>query len=107
MVRDFMALAGSSILHRRVRSWLTVIGVFIGITAVVALISIGLGLERTVSDEVAKVFGVDTFLLAPQRMSDAGRSNGLAQYTLDLEWLRTVDGVATAAAVRQRTAFVE
>jgi putative ABC transport system permease protein len=107
MVRDFMALAGSSILHRRVRSWLTVIGVFIGITAVVALISIGLGLERTVNDEVAKVFGVDTFLLAPGRMSDAGRSNGLAQYTLDLEWLRTVDGVATAAAVRQRTAFVE
>ncbi|HPD06894.1 MAG TPA: ABC transporter permease [Candidatus Bipolaricaulis sp.] len=107
MVRDFMALAGSSILHRRIRSWLTVIGVFIGITAVVALISIGLGLERTVNDEVAKLFGVDTFLLAPRQRSNSGRSNGLAQYMLDLEWLRTVDGVATAAAVRQRTAFVE
>jgi hypothetical protein len=70
MVRDFLALAGSSILHRKVRSWLTVIGVFIGITAVVALISVGLGLERTINDEVAKVFGVDTFILAPP----AGRS---------------------------------
>ena len=108
MVRDFLSLAGSSILHRKVRSWLTVIGVFIGITAVVALISVGLGLERTINDEVAKVFGVDTFLLTPRGAFGPGRSTqGSAQYALDLEWLRAVDGVAAAAAVRQRTAFVQ
>ncbi|MBC7170672.1 ABC transporter permease, partial [Candidatus Bipolaricaulota bacterium] len=108
MVRDFLWLAGSSILHRKVRSWLTVIGVFIGITAVVALISVGLGLERTINDEVAKVFGVDTFMLTPREAFGPGRSTqGSAQYALDLEWLRAVDGVATAAAVRQRTAFVQ
>ena len=108
MVRDFLALAGSSILHRKIRSWLTVIGVFIGITAVVALISVGLGLERTISDEVAKVFGVDTFMLAPRGVFGGGRANqGSAQYALDLEWLRAQEGVTTAAAVRQRTAFVE
>ncbi len=108
MVRDFLTLAGSSILHRKVRSWLTVIGVFIGITAVVALISVGLGLERTINDEVAKVFGVDTFIVTPRGAFGPGRSTqGSAQYALDLEWLRAVDGVATAAAVRQRTAFVQ
>lgn len=107
MVRDFLVLAGSSILHRKVRSWLTVIGVFIGITAVVALISVGLGLERTVNDEVAKVFGVDTFVLAPRGSFGPARSSeGSNQYALDLEWLRNLDGVSTAAAVRQRTAFV-
>jgi len=107
MVRDFLALAGSSILHRKIRSWLTVIGVFIGITAVVALISVGLGLERTINDEVAKVFGVDTFVLAPRGSFGPARgSEGSNQYALDLEWLRNLDGVLTAAAVRQRTAFV-
>lgn len=108
MVKDFLALAGSSILHRKVRSWLTVIGVFIGITAVVALISVGLGLERTINDEVAKVFGVDTFVLAPRGSFGPSRSSeGSGQFALDLEWLRSLDGVLTAAAVRQRTAFVQ
>ncbi|QAA77021.1 MAG: hypothetical protein BIP78_1255 [Candidatus Bipolaricaulis sibiricus] len=108
MVRDFFALAGSSILHRKIRSWLTVIGVFIGITAVVALISVGLGLERTINDEVAKVFGVDTFILAPRGSFGPARgSSGSDQYALDLEWLKRLDGVKTAAAVRQRTAFVQ
>lgn len=109
MVKDFLALAGSSILHRKVRSWLTVIGVFIGITAVVALISVGLGLERTVNDQVAKVFGVDTFILAPRGSFGPGQATASSpsQYALDLEWLRKLDGVKTAAAVRQRTAFVQ
>ncbi|HAZ30901.1 TPA: hypothetical protein DCY65_04960 [Candidatus Acetothermia bacterium] len=107
MLRDFLALAGSSILHRKVRSWLTVIGVFIGITAVVALISVGLGLERTINNEVAKVFGVDTFILTPRSaFEQRPDSNASDQYALDLAWLRTLDGVKTAAAVRQRTAFV-
>ncbi len=109
MLGDFLSLAGSSIAHRRMRSWLTVIGVFIGITAVVALISIGLGLERTIEDEVGKVFGVDTFLLAPRGAFGPPGSGGSNrnQYALDLEWLRNVEGVKTAAAVRRQTGFVE
>jgi len=108
MVRDFLSLAGSSILHRKIRSWLTVIGVFIGITAVVALISVGLGLERTINDEVANVFGVDTFMLTARGVFGGRRANqGFSLYALDLEWLRAQEGVATAAAVRQRTAFVQ
>ncbi len=109
MFRDFLSLAASSIAHRRMRSWLTVIGVFIGITAVVALISVGLGLERTIDQEVAKVFGVDTFILMP-RGAFARPGGGAAsrnQFTLDIDWLRAVDGVRTAAAVRQQTGFVE
>lgn len=108
MVRDFLTLAAWSILHRKVRSWLTVIGVFIGITAVVALISVALGLERTIDNEVSKVFGVDTFMLVPRGTFSAGRtSQRAAQYALDLDGLRKADGVVAAAAVRQRTAFVQ
>ncbi len=109
MFRDFLALAGASIAHRRMRSWLTVIGVFIGITAVVALISVGLGLERTIDQEVAKLFGVDTFILMPRgAFGRPGAARTSAnQFSLDLAWLRSVDGVRTAAAVRQQTGFVE
>ena len=106
---DFLQLAGRSIIHRKMRSWLTVIGVFIGITAVVALISIGLGLDRTIKDQVAGVFGVDTFVVMDESTFGPGAHNGggAAEYALDLELLRSIEGVKVAAAVRERTGFVQ
>ena len=105
---DFLRLAGQSILHRRMRSWLTVIGVFIGITAVVALISIGLGLERTIKEQVSGVFGVDNFVILNEDTFGGGPHGGdAAEYALDLELLRSVEGVKVAAALRERTGFVQ
>ena len=110
---DFLQLAGRSIIHRRMRSWLTVIGVFIGITAVVALISIGLGLDRTIKDQVSGVFGVDTFIIVNEGAFAGGppggahNGGGADEYALDLELLRSIEGVKVAAAVRERTGFVQ
>lgn len=109
MLKDFLVLAGQSIIHRKVRSWLTVIGVFIGITAVVALISLGLGFDKTIKDQVSQVFGVDTFMIihadafGPQRHGHGDAE----EFSLDLEYLKSIDGVKVAAAVRERTGFVE
>jgi len=105
---DFLKLAGQSILHRRMRSWLTVIGVFIGITAVVALISIGLGLDRTIKEQVSGVFGVDNFVILSEDTFGGGAHGGDAEeYALDLELLRSIEGVKVAAALRERTGFVQ
>ncbi|HCP32191.1 TPA: hypothetical protein DIT45_02965 [Candidatus Acetothermia bacterium] len=109
VLKDFLLLAGQSIVHRKLRSWLTVIGVFIGITAVVALISIGLGLERTIEEQVAKVFGVDTFILMAEGTFGPQRHAGgsAEEYALDLEYLRSIDGIKVAAALRERTGYVQ
>ena len=105
MVRDFLALAGRSILHRKLRSWLTVIGIFIGITAVVALISIGLGLEKTVTSQVEQLFGYNSFLLVGgDPFSGHGRTEEAFQ--LDLDQVRGVEGVVAVAAIRQESGFV-
>jgi putative ABC transport system permease protein len=108
MLKDFFMLAARSITHRKMRSWLTVIGVFIGITAVVALISIGLGLDETIKQQVAGVFGVDTFVLIPEgTFPGAGAPTNTEEYSLDLEYLKSIPGVKVAAAVRQQTGFVQ
>ncbi len=105
---DFLQLAGQSIAHRKMRSWLTVIGVFIGITAVVALMSIGYSLERTIDDQVSGLFGTDTFVLVPSDMFGMGpRGGGGQEYALDLATLRAVEGVKVAAVIRQRTGYVQ
>ncbi|MCK5827537.1 ABC transporter permease, partial [Candidatus Bipolaricaulota bacterium] len=108
---DFFGLALRSIIHRRMRSWLTVIGVFIGITAVVALISIGLGFDKTIKEQVSGVFGVDTFVVMDENAFGPGAHNGngggAAEFALDLELLKSIEGVKVAAAVRERTGFVQ
>ena len=48
MLSDYFLLALGNLRHRGLRSWLTIIGVFIGIAAVVSLISMGQGLQAAV-----------------------------------------------------------
>ncbi len=64
MIQDLFRLAIRNIRHRRRRSWLTVIGIFIGITAVVALISLGQGLEESVEKEFEAI-GSDKIFINP------------------------------------------
>ena len=54
MLWDYFLYAFGSLRHRKLRSWLTMIGIFIGIAAVVALIGLGEGLKLAVSSQ----FGV-------------------------------------------------
>jgi putative ABC transport system permease protein len=48
-----IVLASKNIRNRGIRSWLTMIGIFIGVAAVVALISMGQGLQAAVTGQFA------------------------------------------------------
>lgn len=98
---DLFRLSMRNVLHRRLRSWLTVIGILIGTAAVVALISIGQGLERSITQEVERIMGFNTLLITPE-----GRSFQ-ARIELDLAALEGIPGVEAAVAVRTETGFVE
>lgn len=106
MIKNFFMLAVQNILHRRLRSWLTVIGILIGITAIVALISLGLGLERTITEQVEGMFGHDTFLLFSGAHAFAPPSPD-GELQIDLALVRRVDGVAAAETFRSETGFVQ
>jgi putative ABC transport system permease protein len=56
MIKDYFFLAFGNLKHRGVRSWLTLLGIFIGIMAVVSLISLGSGLKLA----VAAQFGISS-----------------------------------------------
>ena len=45
---DYLILALKNLKHRGIRSWLTLLGIFIGVTAVVALISFSAGTDMIV-----------------------------------------------------------
>jgi putative ABC transport system permease protein len=51
MKQDYILLAIQNLRHRKLRSWLTILGIFIGIAAVVALISLGQGLREAITGQ--------------------------------------------------------
>lgn len=101
MLRDLFRLSLRNIRHRGLRSWLTVIGILIGTAAVVALISIGQGLQRTISAQVERTVGYNTILITSRGLNFGQRIR------LDIEALRAIPGVRNAVAVRTETAYVE
>jgi len=50
---DIMLMSVNSLTHRRLRSWLTALGIVIGVAAVVALVSIGQGLQQSVQSQLS------------------------------------------------------
>ena len=55
-MKDYFVLAFKNLKHRGIRSWLTLLGIFIGIMAVVSLISLSSGLKMAVSSQ----FGISS-----------------------------------------------
>jgi putative ABC transport system permease protein len=62
MWKDYFKIAWNSIRHRGLRTWLTLVGIFIGIAAVVALISIGQGLQGAIQQQFNDL-GTDKILI--------------------------------------------
>jgi len=75
-LRDFMHLAGTSLVARRLRSVLTSLGIGVGIAAVVLLTSIGEGIHQYVLSEFTQ-FGTTLVGINPGRTTTHGTSMGV------------------------------
>lgn len=84
MITDLFYIAYRNIRHRGRRSWLTVIGVFIGIAAVVSLVSLGQGLQTSVEEEFEQI-GSDKLFI-----NSAGSATSTSSEKLGGDDLRAV-----------------
>lgn len=64
MIYDYFDMAYRNMRHRKKRSYLTIIGIVIGIAAIVALISLGTGLQNAVEEQFGKL-GADSIRIVP------------------------------------------
>ena len=65
MIEDFFKLVVRNIRRRKLRSWLTMICIFVGIAAVVSLVSLGQGLKEYTNEEFEKL-GRDKIFVQPK-----------------------------------------
>ena len=115
MLRDYLGLAIKSLQHRSIRSWLTILGIVVGVAAVVALIALGQGMQKSVVSQFES-FGFDTIIVIPREDSSGGMGPGSGMralfggsgesYVLDLNAVRALPEVDVDGALRTETAVV-
>lgn len=59
-----LKIALNMVLHSRLRSWLTILGIIIGVSSVVAIISLGDSMEAAVTERMSD-FGADIITISP------------------------------------------
>ena len=74
--RDFLKLTGTSLVAHRTRSFLTALGIAVGIAAVVLLTSIGEGVHKFVLAEFTQ-FGTTLVQINPGKTTTSGASMGM------------------------------
>lgn len=91
MLKDYFALATGSLRKRLLRTLLTMIGIFIGIATVVALVSLGQGMQAAINDQFATV-GTDKIILEGAS-AGFGPPGQLAAGRIDEDDLELVGGI--------------
>tara|TARA_Y100000310_G_scaffold341231_1_gene439726 strand:+ start:1920 stop:3140 length:1221 start_codon:yes stop_codon:yes gene_type:complete len=108
MIRDYFTIIIRRLFHRKLRSWLTMLGIFIGVAAVVSLISLGEGLESAVADQFS-VLGSDKLFVEPEGVTGPPGS-GTASNKLtddDVDVVSNSKGVSVASGFVAKTGKVE
>ena len=107
-MKDHFFLAFSNLKRRGLRSWLTMIGIFIGIAAVVGLISLGQGLQTAINQQFEEL-GKNTIIIQSKTLGPPGSatSEKLILTTKDLDTIKNVRGVAGAVGVLIKTSLLE
>lgn len=96
----FFRLAARNIRHRKKRSWLTIIGILVGILAIVALLSIGQGLENSVESEFEELGGDKVFINPGGESISSRFTTSTSKLTDDdLEVIRNTRGVDEATGM--------
>jgi putative ABC transport system permease protein len=98
MLRDFLTLTFKGIRYRPLRSWLTVIGIIIGIMLVVVILSLSGGLKNIINRQL-QMFGSDLLIILPGTDSNVliGMVGGQKFNYSDITDLARIPGVKVAA----------
>ena len=87
---DYFFMVVNSIRHRKLRSWLTVVGIIIGVAAIISLITMSRSLQSTIEQQF-ETFGANRIFVSGKGFQGPGTmSNGLTMK--DVETIEKISG---------------
>jgi putative ABC transport system permease protein len=75
---DIFKLSLNSLTHRGLRSWLTILGIIIGVAAVIAMLSIGAGMSQNMQAQMTS-FGADVLTVSAGQTRAFGPETGFGE----------------------------
>ncbi|MBI2549298.1 ABC transporter permease [Candidatus Woesearchaeota archaeon] len=105
MIKELSAYVLNNLWHRKLRSFLTIVSILIGITAIFALVSFGQGL-RTYMDQTFKELGSDKLVLQAKGFGPPG--SGTATFSQkDLNFVEGINGIDEVSAMMIENTIVQ
>jgi putative ABC transport system permease protein len=93
MIKDYSKLAIKNLRKRKLRSWLTIIGIVVSIAVIFTLISLSLGLREAINEQF-EILGTDKLFINSNAMDlGAGNSGNPVITTEDVKVIEKVQGV--------------
>jgi putative ABC transport system permease protein len=105
MIKDYFVFSFKSLKSRRMRTFLTMLGIFIGIAAVVSLISVGQGLQKAITEQF-EAMGTNKVMIIPK-----GGFFGIGASAVidedDLKVIKNARGIKDAGGLLQRVGKIK
>jgi len=108
MIKESLEISLDTLKHRKTSSALTVLGIVIGISAIISLLSIGIGLEQSISEQIEGM-GSDKIMVMPGSGDGFDLSTSMSAFTTesltdeDVETIEDITGVKMAAGLLMKT----
>ena len=97
MIADYFKFALKNIRKRKLRSWLTILGIVISVAIIFFLISLSVGLRDAVNEQF-RTLGTDKFFIMPKGQAGGPGSGGAVELSLkDVDTVEKIRGVKGAA----------
>jgi putative ABC transport system permease protein len=102
---DEIKYALQNLSHRKLRSFLTIISIMIGITAIFALVSFGLGIQSYV-DTLATQSGTDKLFIMSKTMGAPGTDQTFYVSQDDIDFVSKINGVKEISGMYMKPAEI-
>ena len=108
MIKDYVKISWKEIKRRKIRSWLTLLGIIIGVAAVTSLITLGQGLENAISKQFQGLGDDKLFITAKGSALTSGLSIEAVKITdKDLKVIERSSGIKEVAGFIYSAARIE
>ena len=105
--KEYIKIAIRSLRRRPVRSWLTMVGVVIGVFLIISLLSLSEGIKGAMMQQL-NMMGNDLIIVMPGEITDIATmmAGGLELTEDDIEAVRRADGVETIVPMNYKAEAV-
>jgi putative ABC transport system permease protein len=92
MIKDYIVIALRSLRKRKIRSFLTILGIILAVLTIFVLLSLSLGLNEVVHEQFEQLGG-DKFFIQPKGKIGLGTSSAVELTTDDVDFVEKIKGI--------------